>query len=69
MYALMGLTCFWTPRPITIPSESVRMYCVEVEARPTFGKRPAVAEAEGTGDAESDALTNWQGVFPSDMHL
>lgn len=36
----------------TDSSKSMRMYCVGVDARPRFGRRPAVAEAEGTGDAE-----------------
>ena len=36
--------------------------CDGVEARPRFGRRPAVAEAEVTGDTESDELTKWQGL-------
>ena len=31
-------------------------YCDGVEGRPRFGRRPAVAEAEVTGEAESDEL-------------
>ena len=37
-------------------------YCGRVEARPRSGRRPAVAEAGMTGDAESDELTEWQGA-------
>ena len=37
-------------------------YCGGVEARYSSGRRPAVGEAEMTGDAESDELTEWQGV-------
>lgn len=47
-------------------SKSMRMYCVGVEARTRLGGRPAVAEAERTGDAD-DELTEWQGVFLSDL--
>ena len=36
--------------------------CGGVEARYTSGRKPAVAEAEMTADAESDELTEWQGV-------
>lgn len=32
-----------------------------VKARPRSCKRPAVTEAEVTGDAESDELTGWHG--------
>lgn len=51
-----------------------------MEARSTSGRRSVVAEAEMTGDAENEELTEWQGVgkiylldvarvFPSDVHL
>ena len=33
-----------------------------MEASYTSGWRPAVTEAEMTGDAESDELTEWEGV-------
>lgn len=33
-----------------------------VEARIRFGRRPAVAKAEVTGDAESDDLMEWEEV-------
>ena len=33
-----------------------------MEARPRSDRRPAVTEAEMTGDAESDELIEWQGV-------
>lgn len=38
-------------------SKSMRMYYVGLEARPTFGRSPAVDEAEGTDDAESNEPT------------
>lgn len=33
-----------------------------MEARPRSGRRPVVTEAELTGDAEIDELTEWQDV-------
>ena len=36
--------------------------CGGVEAKLRSGRRPAVADTEMTGDAESDELTEWQEV-------
>lgn len=40
----------------------VAWYCDGVEVRPRSGRRPVVAKAEMTGDANSDELTEWQRV-------
>lgn len=45
------------------------VYCCHgVEARPRSDRRPAVAETELTGDAESDDLLIDKIWFPSDVH-